>query len=105
MAKKTERAALPDGQEDIDALKKRYDALNEKKIKAETNQEAAEKRLKELREQALRDYGTDNLDELRQKLAELKAENERKRSEYQVHLDEIESKLATVEQQHKETTH
>lgn len=102
MAKKTERAALPDGQEDIDALKARYEALNKKKIQAETNQEAAEKRLKELKAQALHDYGTDNLDALKQKLDELKSENERKRAEYQNHLEAIEAKLASVEQQHKE---
>lgn len=104
MAKKTERMALPDGQEEIETLKARYDALNKKKIQAETNQEAAERRLKELKAQALHDYGTDNLDALKQKLDELKTENERKRAEYQAHLEEIESKLATVEQQHKETT-
>ena len=104
MANKTERATLPDGQEDIETLKARYDALNKKKIQAETNQEAAERRLKELKAQALRDHDTDNLDELKQKLDELKAENERKRAAYQTHLEEIETKLATVEQQHKETT-
>jgi tRNA A37 threonylcarbamoyladenosine dehydratase len=104
MAKKTEQPALPAGQQDIDALKERYDALNKKKIQAETNQEAAEKRLKELKEQARRDYGTDNLDELKQKLDELKADNERKRAEYQKHLDAIELKLSEVEQQHKAAT-
>lgn len=104
MAKKTERVTLPDGQEDIDALKARYDALNKKKIQAETNQETAKRRLDELKEQALREYGTDNLDELTQKLDELKAENERQRAAYQAHLDEIETKLADVEKQHKETT-
>lgn len=104
MAKKSERAALPDGQKDIETLRSQYEALNKKKIQAETNQEAAEKRLKELKAQALHDYGTDNLDELKQKLDELKAENERKRAEYQAHLEEIETKLSAVEQQHKETT-
>lgn len=104
MAKKTERMPLPDGQEEIETLKKRYEALNEKKIKAKANQEAAEKQLNALKEQARHDYGTDNLDELRQKLAELKAENERKRAEYQAHLEDIETKLSAVEQQHKETT-
>ncbi len=104
MAKKTERVALTEGQEDIDALKARYEALNKKKIQAETNQAAAEKRLKELEAQALRDYGTDNLDELKKKLDELKAENERQRAQYQTHLAEIESKLTAVEQQHKEVT-
>lgn len=104
MAKKTERVALPDGQEEIDALKARYDVLNKKKIQAETNHEAAERRLEELKAKAQKDYGTDNLDELKQKLDELKAENERKRAEYQAHLETIESKLADVEKQHKETT-
>ena len=101
MAKLKVSSALPDGQADIEALKGRYEALNVKKIQAETNQQAAEKRLAELKEQALRDYGTDDLAALKQQLSDLQAENERKRSEYQIHLEGIEAKLAEVEEQHK----
>lgn len=104
MAKKTERVALPEGQEDIETLKARYEKLKTKKIQAETNQTAAENRLKELKAQALRDYQTDDLNLLKEKLEALKNENERQRAEYQKHLETIESNLADVEKQHKETT-
>ncbi|MBI5758899.1 MAG: hypothetical protein HZA46_10320 [Planctomycetales bacterium] len=97
-------SALPDGQADIEALKTRYNALNEKKIQAETKKEAAENRLAELKAQSLNDYGTDNLDELKRKLDDLLDDNERKRADYQKHLEAIEANLAEVEQQHKATT-
>lgn len=101
MAKSKVSSALPEGQADIETLKKRYDELNVKKIQAAANQKTAEESLAKLKEQALRDYGTDNLDALKQQLADLQAENERKRAEYQAHLEAIEAKLAEVEEQHK----
>lgn len=84
---------------DIETLRTRYDALNKKKIEAETKRQAAEDNLTRLKEQARKNFGTDNLDELRKQLAELKAENERRRADYQAHLEQIEARLAEVEQQ------
>ncbi|MBX3421394.1 MAG: hypothetical protein KF752_07535 [Pirellulaceae bacterium] len=104
MAKKTESTALPEGQQDIEGLKRRYEKLNEKKIAAQTKQGAAEDRLKQLKSQALLDYGTDDLELLKKKLHDLLEENERQRSDYQRHLEAIEAQLAEVEQSNMPTS-
>ncbi len=88
--------------QDIEELRRRYDDLNQKRIRTDANLQNARKRLEELQEQAKKDFGTDDLDELRAKLTEMKSENERKRSEYQESLDRIECELAEVEQQYAE---
>ena len=84
-------------EESIEALTKRYNELNARKIKAETNLESAEKRLAELKAEAKTTYGTDDLDELRQKLAEMEQANETARTAYQQKLDAIEADLKKVE--------
>ena len=88
--------------QDIEELRRRYDDLNQKRIRTDANLQNARKRLEELQEQAKKDFGTDDLDELRAKLTEMKSENARKRSEYQESLDRIECELAEVEQQYAE---
>ena len=88
--------------QDIEELRRRYDYLNQKRIRTDANLQNARKRLEELQEQAKKDFGTDDLDKLRAKLTEMKSENERKRSEYQESLDRIECELAEVEQQYAE---
>ena len=88
--------------QDIEELRRRYDDLNQKRIRTDANLQNARKRFEELQEQAKKDFGTDDLDELRAKLTEMKSENERKRSEYQESLDRIECELAEVEQQYAE---
>lgn len=85
----------------IDELKNRYENLNKRKIQAETNLEHATQLLEELKTQARKEYGTDDVEELRKKLAEMEAENERKRASYQEALDRIETDLAAVEAQYK----
>ena len=79
--------------------KERYRQLNERKIAAETEHRGAKKRLEELQAEALAKYGTDDLAELQRKLAEIKADNENKRAQYQADLEKIEGDLAAVEQQ------
>ena len=88
--------------QEIEELRRRYDDLNQKRIRTDANLQNARKRLEELQEQAKKDFGTDDLDKLRAKLTEMKSENERKRSEYQESLDRIECELAEVEQQYAE---
>lgn len=88
--------------QNIEELRRRYDDLNQKRIRTDANLQNARKRLEELKEQARKEFGTDDLDELRAKLTEMKSENERKRSEYQESLDKIERELAEVEQQYAE---
>lgn len=82
----------------IEELQKRYGALHKKQIEADTNLKNAEKQLASLQAEAREKYGTDDLAALRQKLANMKAENEAKRRDYQTKLDKIESDLAQVEE-------
>ena len=88
--------------QEIEELRRRYDDLNQKRIRTDANLQNARKRLEKLQEQAKKNFGTDDLDELRAKLTEMKSDNERKRSEYQESLDRIEYELAEVEQQYAE---
>jgi hypothetical protein len=84
-------------QQSIEVLQKRYSALNTKKIEAETELRGAEKRLKQLQDEARQKYGTDDVAELQKMLERLQAENEAKRAAYQADLDRIEGELAAVE--------
>lgn len=102
MAKKTAAPKPEDGKQDIEVLTQRYQDLNERKIEAQTNLKTAEGTLKKLRGKAKEEYGTDDLEELRKKLQEMKDENERKRAEYQQALDKIETDLENVEKAHEE---
>lgn len=81
----------------IDNLKTRYEDLNEKRIQSETKLEEAKRQLKQFQKQAIDEFGTDDLDELEKKLEVMKAENEKKRAEFQTQLDDIEEKLAEIE--------
>jgi hypothetical protein len=87
-------------QQDIEQLKRRHAELHERKIRAETKKGESENRLTELKRLAREQYGTDDLEELKKKLAALQAENERLRAEYQKHLDHIESELERVSAEH-----
>jgi len=83
----------------MEQLQERYRKLHHKQIEASANLKNAERQLEELRLDARSKYGTDNLDELRDKLAAMKAENETKRRDYQASLDTIERDLAEVERE------
>jgi len=96
----TDRATTPTNakEQSIEELQERYQSLNTRKIQAETNLANAKNQLATLKQEALRDYGTDDLTELRAKLTAMKAENEQKRKTYQADLDRIEAELAVVDQ-------
>jgi len=94
----TSKKASGDGQQSIEQLNKRYRELNDKKVEADTKLKMTRDQLDELKRKARQEYGTDDLDELRTKLEEMKAENERKRAAYQANLDRIETELEQVEQ-------
>lgn len=86
-----------DDKQSIEELTDRYSKLNEKRLTAKANAETAGKRLEELKRQARDEFGTDDVDELREKLKKMEIENERKRAEYQTSLDSIEESLHKVE--------
>lgn len=84
--------------QDIEELRQRFETLREQRTTAQADLRNVEDQLARLKAQAKEKYGTDDLDELRRKLEEMRAENERKRTEYQAHLDGIDSKLADLEE-------
>lgn len=94
----TSKAAAAGGEQSIEKLQERFSQLNKRKIQAETNLDNAREQLEKLQAEAREKYGTDDLAALREKLAQMKAENEAKRAAYQEQLDKIEADLADVEQ-------
>jgi phage shock protein A len=88
-----------DARQEIDDLRRRYERLRERRITAEADLRNATQELERLQREAKAAYGTDDLDELSHMLERMKQENERKRVEYQQHLDAVEAKLAEVEAQ------
>jgi chromosome segregation ATPase len=87
------------GRQEIDDLRRRYERLRERRITAEADLRNATQELERLQREAKAAYGTDDLDELTRLLGEMRRENERKRAEYQQHLDAVEARLAEVEAQ------
>ena len=87
----------PEAQPSIDELRGRFDKLNHQKITTEAELKHAEEDLGRLRREAMETWGTDDLEELQKRLEEMARENERRREEYQKHLDKIDADLAEVE--------
>jgi hypothetical protein len=92
-------------EQSIELLRKRFEALNEKRIAAETNRKTAEEALEKLRKKARDEYQTDDLAQLQQKLKDMIANNEKLRAGYQKHLDGVETQLAAVEQNYRDASH
>jgi predicted nucleic acid-binding Zn-ribbon protein len=102
-AARAEAGAVPPGEPPaIEALQQRHNALREKKIRAEADVAALQKQLEDARAEARRDFGTDELAALEEKLAALERENLARREEYDAHLRTIEAGLAEVERAHAE---
>ncbi len=86
----------------LEQLSQRYSRLNDQRVRAQTNLENAQSQLDALEKQALESFGTSDLQELKNKLAAMEAENEKRLVDYQQHLETIESELADVEKQFNE---
>lgn len=84
-------------EQSIEQLQKRYQTLHQKQIEANRDLQNAMERLEELKKEAREAYGTDDVEELKNKLERMREENERKRAEYQKTLDGIERELSDVE--------
>lgn len=82
----------------IEQLKKRFEQLNETRIKIETQRNAAQEQLAQLREDAIARFGTDDVEKLKLQLAEIKTENERQRAAYEQSLNAIDERLAKIDQ-------
>ena len=87
--------------QDIETLKRRYENLSREKTRAETTLDHARAQLDELKKRARESYGTDDLEQLKSKLAEMKEENERKRARYQQDLTNIEEDLRRIELEYR----
>ena len=81
----------------IEELSKRYEQLNEQKIKAGNDLKHAQDRLNELQEKAKKEYGTDDLEKLKEILEEMKLKNEEDRANYQSSLEKIEAELDEID--------
>lgn len=84
-------------QERLQKLREEYGKLHEKKIATERDRQNLEERLKELREQAEREYGTSDIEQLRRLLEERRKENERMIYDYQLHVEHIRERLVEIE--------
>lgn len=84
------------------ALREDYRKLHEKKIATERDRQNLEERLKELRQQAEQEYGTSDLDQLRELLEQRRQENERMVAEYEQHVRGINERLGEIESAVKE---
>jgi hypothetical protein len=84
-------------QDQLQTLREEHRKLHEQKIATERDRQNLEERLRELREQAQREYGTDDLDHLRQLLEQRRRENDRMVAEYQQHIQDIQGRLREVD--------
>ena len=85
-----------DSSQTIDELQKRFQSLNEEKIKVETQREHALAQLDELKAQSRELFGSDDVGQLEKMLKEMKVSNEQKRSQYESALDAIDADLAAI---------
>jgi len=83
-------------------LREEYRKLHEKKIATERDRQNLEERLRELREQAEQEYGTSDIEQLRQLLERRRQENERMVAEYEQHVRTINERLGEIESTVKE---
>ena len=82
----------------IEELRERIKDLEHRRTRADANRDNSEKRLDELKAAAKENFGTDDLTQLENLLAELTSENEKQRSAYQAELDQIEMGLVEIEE-------
>jgi hypothetical protein len=91
---------MSDSIQTIEELQERYSVLDHKRSTNQALLSKHESDLKKLKKQALNEFETDDLEELKTKLAALKEENARKQRDYQKLLEEVEGKLEAVEADH-----
>jgi chromosome segregation ATPase len=78
-------------------LRKRFDELRDRRTTAQANLKNVESSLEKLKAQAREKYNTDDPAELQRLLEQMREENEKKRADYQEHLDDIQTKLDDLE--------
>jgi DNA repair exonuclease SbcCD ATPase subunit len=89
-------------QQKLETLRQEYNVLHTKKITTDANIKNLEKNLDRLRASAEQEYGTSDLEKLREILETRRQENEMKVAQYEQHVKEIKEKLATIEEPQSE---
>jgi hypothetical protein len=83
----------------LEEQKARHSALIQRRTKVQVEIEAASRQYAEAQEEAVREFGTGNLDALRELYLKNEAENERRVSQFIKDLDALENAIADTEQQ------
>lgn len=94
---KQQSKTTPGDVQTIEDLQKQYEQLNTQKIRAESDLSNAEKELQKLQAEATEKFGTHDIAELEEKLKQMEAENEQRRSTYQTLLEGIVNDLEKIE--------
>jgi BioD-like phosphotransacetylase family protein len=81
----------------LDSLRPKYEKFRDLKIRTSAELERAEADLKAARDQAIAVAGTDNEDEIRQKILENYQENTKRVDDFEAILNDITSKLNAIE--------
>ena len=89
---------MPTNPQSLEQLKERHRSLENQQIEAKANQKNAEKRLAELKQEAIEKFGTGDLAELQRKLEDMKASNQQKLTKYESDLEKIELQLETIDE-------
>jgi hypothetical protein len=92
-------------QDKLELLKKDYRDLDTRKITTEANIKNLETELERLREQAQKNYGTNDLEELKRLLEERRQENEGLVAEYERHIQGIKEALSDIDAQPAQEPH
>lgn len=89
-------------QQKLETLRQEYNVLHTKKITTDANIKNLEENLSRLRASAEQEYGTSDLEKLREILETRRQENEMKVAQYEQHVKEIKEKLAAIEEPQSE---
>ena len=83
----------------METLKNRYKKLYDEKIRVETELKTTSAQLEIHKETARTNWGTDNIEELQERLGAIKQANEKQRKDYEDHLLAIESQLNAIKEE------
>ena len=83
----------------METLKNRYKKLYDEKIRVETELKTTSAQLEIHKEAARTNWGTDNIEELQERLGAIKQANEKQRKDYEDHLLAIESQLNAIKEE------
>ncbi len=81
----------------LETLREEYEKLNEQRIATERDRKNLEEQLSDLRDKAMKEYGTSDIEDLRKLLAERRAENEKLVEGYRVHIEGIKTELDRID--------